>query len=154
MFLLLFSLTVADLPDLPGDDFEVDVPRTPFPTVAPTTPVATQPRKEDFNDITVTSTPNQIQKKLLYTFVALVCVALVGIIATVSFFIIKKRNSGRVTATEFDQEDESDNATKTATQTRDFNTTNSLNRTISSRKATPNTTLHTKSMYAVNTVIL
>ena len=155
LFLLTFIRKNHEL-DLPDDSFDVDLPRTPFQTIAATTPLATESRYEQYQDVTVTTEPNYTEQNLLYAFIALVCVAVVGIIASVTYFVIKKRNAGQVAASANDQEEESGDGKQNTTRTRTMTMTGtrSMRQTIPSRTTTANTTMHAKSIYAVNTVIL
>lgn len=159
LFFALIKSAVVITDTLPDDTGFVDpVERTPVPTVAASTPRVTDRRADSFKEVTVTAGPNKVQTNLLYAFIALVCIALVGIIASITYFIIKKKNSGQVAASPNDQEDDEAqtqrSTTMRTTTTQNFNATRSMRMTSTSRPQTGNSTVHAKSIYAVNTVIL
>ena len=141
--IFLFILRANSLPSLlpPPDTYSP----TPAPTTPPaTTPIQTEVRREEFYEQTVVIESTFLYGDIFITFIALICVAVVGIIIAVTIYCVKKNKSAKVAATMEDDEEEDDEVL----MSRGFEPSN----VHSSNKA--NTTIVAKSIYAVDTSIL
>ena len=150
--IFLFILRANSLPSsLPPP---IEYSPTPAPTTPqPTTPIPTEERREDFYMQTVVVEAPFLYGDIFITFIALICVAVLGIIIAVTVYCVKKNKSAKVSATMEDEEEEDDEVLMTRGFEPSMSRASKSSKTSKTSK-TANTTIVAKSIYAVDTSIL
>ena len=164
-FFYFFSVFVLSAPG-EGDDPNPDYEPTPAQTPAQTTPPATWVRDEEVTYVTVYLPEDATSQGLFIAMIVLLVIVFLGIIATVIYFCVVSKKQSQIGAADFELEDQKEppaatktnrpQTTTTGTRGTIRGTTTHGTRTMRTTTGRPQTatTTHTKSIYAVNTVIL
>ena len=148
---------------IPGEDESTIPPEDPASTATPSSPIPQNQTLEEGVTYLFIQLPDDITSQGLFiAMIVLLIVAIIGIIITVTYFCVKQKHQSHIGAVDFEMgniPDQTKNEPQSGVQSTRVRTAGTgtrgtrTTRTVSGRPMSAST-MHAKSIYAVNTVIL